>query len=179
MVAGTQVPATPRLDITRGSCIIDDMTSHENVIRAVPGRVSVQGIEVRVHRNLSNQVAEVWSIVANEGPDAGKVIGYSDSVTLVGCRMFVRRETHRKTLAGETKRGRKRNVLAWTIGKVSDGEVVLPKGVEIDFDFFPVEGRPCGEFYETISKGLVNEADAVRFTAVTGVDGKRHGVSEI
>jgi hypothetical protein len=175
-MAGTEVPA--RFDITRDGRTIVGMTSNTSSIRAIPGRASVQGIEVRVYRNLSNQVPEVWSIAANEGPDAGKVIAYTDEVSLVGCRMFVRREAHRKTLAGETKRGMKRNVLAWTIGKVADGEVVIA-GRRIDFDFFPVEGRPCGEFYETESKDLVHEAGAVRFTAVTGSDMKRHGVSEV
>jgi hypothetical protein len=147
----------------------------------IEDRADATSVNVRIYRNLSRAgVARhyAWSIVADEGPDRDKVIGYTNHAVLVGASMVVKRETHRKIIAGESKRGRKRNVVAWIVGKLADGENVTTGEVAIDFTFYPehaTDGQPVGEFFAIDTGEIVHTATAVRFDSVAGTDGKLHG----
>jgi len=71
---------------------------------------ALSGQRVRVYKNLH---LDCWSIKAMEGEDKGKVIAYSDEVTLTQVR-FVISEAGRKRVLRE----KKKNVHAYVEGKV-------------------------------------------------------------
>ena len=146
-------------------------------IQRVEGRTDPATVPVRVYRCLTES-KPTWSIVATEGVDRDKVIGYADEVVLTACEFVVKRATWRNIIDGKAKRGRKRNVVAWVVGKIADADQVMTDPARVEFNFYPEfapAGAPVGEFYRVDSNEFVHSADAVRFTAEVGSDGKKHG----
>ncbi len=132
----------------------------------IEGKTDATSVRVAVYRKLGS--GATWSIKALEGPDRDRVIAYAEEVTLTDVEFVVKREQHRKIIAGESKRGRKRNVLAWMTGKIADGENVLANPVRVDFNFYPEhtpEGQPVGEFFRFDTNEIMHGADVVRFTS--------------
>lgn len=143
----------------------------------IAGMTDPTACEVAVYRCLTPS-KPTWSIRAVSGADKGRVIAYADDVTLTGCRFVVQTRQWETIVAGLSKRGRKRNVLAWVVGKVADGAVVVSDPVRVDFNFYPEhapEGVPSGVFYRADTLAPVTDADVVRFSTRDG----SHGVAEV
>lgn len=108
-----------------------------------------------------------WSIRALTGAYKGKVVAHADTVTLTGCTAHVQTKQWETIVAGLSKRGRKRNVIAWFTGKIADGANVVPAPVRVNFNFYPEHastGVPSGVFYRTDSNAPVTTAPCVLFT---------------
>lgn len=114
-----------------------------------------------------------WSIRAIDGVFKGRVVAHADALTLTGCRMHVQTKQWETIVAGLSKRGRKRNVIAWVTGKLADADNVLAAPVRLNFNFYPEhapDGVPSGVFYRADTNAPVGAGDAVLFT--TGDTGK-------
>lgn len=150
-------------------------------IQRIEGRTDPATVTVAAYRCLTPS-KPTWSLQATEGVDKGKVIGYADDLVLTNCSFVVRRQTWRTIVDGLSKRGRKRNVVAWVTGKLADAEQYMPEATRVDFVFYPEHapaGVTAGEFYRTDTGEIVHSADAVRFSTVTDAAGKSHGVAFI
>lgn len=89
------------------------------------GSVDPFSCKVAVYWNLSR---DMWSIKTAErvgDTPKDRVIAYADvqDFTLEDCTFFVNRGMHQAGLAGTGKRGTKRNVVAWVVGRLSRSEL--------------------------------------------------------
>lgn len=108
-----------------------------------------------------------WSMRALSGAYKGKVVAHADSLTLTACTAHVQTRQWETIVAGLSKRGRKRNVVAWFTGKVADGANVVPAPVRVNFNFYPEHapvGAPSGVFYRVDTNTPIHAVPAVLFT---------------
>jgi hypothetical protein len=129
---------------------------------------------VAVYWNLHRHA---WSIKTDEAVGAvprGKVIAWADAdemLALTGCRFHVSVTQHRNALAGIGARGTKRNVVAWVVGKLADGQQVLPDPRRVTFHW-----PDARSVFHTVDDGQpITRADVAVFTTDRDPDGSPHG----
>ena len=147
-------------------------------IYRIPGMSDPTSCRVAVYRCLTPS-KPTWSIRALDGTDKGRVIAHADGVTLTACDFVVQSKQWQTIVAGLSRRGRKRNVIAWITGKIADGDVVTGDTVRVDFNFYPEhagDGVPSGVFYRADTNAPLVAADVVTFG--TSADG-RHGYAVV
>lgn len=81
-------------------------------------RVCRRLMKVRVYRNLNKP--EFYSIMAMEGEDKGKVVGYARSVLLENCQLVVSEASRQRVL-----REKRRNVHAFCQGIIVDASEIV------------------------------------------------------
>lgn len=81
-------------------------------------RVCRRLMKVRVYRNLNKP--EFYSIMAMEGEDKGKVVGYARSVLLENCQLVVSEASRQRVL-----REKRRNVHAFCQGTIVDASEIV------------------------------------------------------
>ena len=130
--------------------------------------MSIYDTTVGVYRNLKKGAVtrgEGWSIRAEDGLSKGRKVGAANTVTLTGVTTYVRESTRARLVAAKANPGEGkgsqgfREVHAWLIGKVTDGEVVT--GSEREVTYRPFER---GEFFYTDTGETFLRAGVVRFT---------------
>jgi hypothetical protein len=109
---------------------------------------------------LSGELAVYWRLP--EGPWSirvgSKVVAYADELTLTAAQFHVSQAMWRAGYEGTGKRGRKRNVVAWAIGKMADGEIASSPERRVTFRFFE-----RGEFFDPKTGETFTDADVIRF----------------
>lgn len=148
------------------------------MIYPIAGMSDPYSCEVAVYRCLTPS-KPTWSVRATSGPDKGRVIAYASSCVVTGARFVVASKQWETIVSGGSRRGRKRNVIAWVTGKLADGAHVTGDTVRVDFNFFPEragDGVPSGVFYRADTLTAIGSADVVRFE--TSADGA-HGIATV
>jgi hypothetical protein len=134
-------------------------------------------VRVGVYWNLSRHV---WSIKTDEpvaGVARGKLIGWADGepFALMSVMFHVNVTQHRNALAGIGKRGTKRNVVAWVVGKLTDGSQADATGRRATFHW--PDARSTFHFADT-GAPITNAGVAV-FTTIADADGRPHGIVHV
>lgn len=96
----------------------EDGEFHSKVGKAT--RTCRRLMKVRVYRNLNKP--EFYSILAMEGEDKGKVVGYAKSVLLENCQFKVSEASRQRVL-----RDKQRNVHAFCQGVIVDASHTVQK----------------------------------------------------
>lgn len=96
-------------------------------------------MRVRVYRNLNKP--EFYSILAMEGEDKGKVIGYARSVLLENCELIVSAKSRQRVL-----RQKRKNVHAYCQGIIVDASEMIQTldGTECAITYCPYK---MGSFF--------------------------------
>jgi hypothetical protein len=139
--------------------------------------VDPASVRVAVYWNLSRYM---WSIKTDEATSTdtgeviprGKVIGWADAepFALTGARFHVSAKQHATGLAGTGKRGTKRNVVAWVVGKLADGAQHPTPSRRVTFHWTD----PRSVFHYVDSGEPAGDADVALFTTSLR-DGRAHG----
>lgn len=134
-------------------------------------------VRLAVYWNLSRNM---WSIKTDEATttDAGeviprgKVIGWADAepIALTDAVFHVSAKQHATGLAGAGKRGAKRNVVAWVIGKLADGAQYPTPARRVTFHW----SDPRSVFHYVDTGEPAGDAAVALFTT-TIRDGRPHG----
>jgi hypothetical protein len=133
-------------------------TDVANVIRPYKGRDPFSATTVFVYRNLHRAV---WSLIANDGPDKGKVVGHADHVVLDHARWRVNKLGRARAVATG-----QRNVHAGVIGILADTQPT-------DVDWERVSYNPFRTNHFHLADMVDSVVDSTRY-AMFGIDGKAY-----
>jgi hypothetical protein len=115
-------------------CLIGTLFNHgsfESIVGKTT-RTCRRLMKVRVYRNLNKP--EFYSILAMEGENKGKVVGYAKSVLIENCQLIVSTASRKRVL-----RDNRKNVHAFCQGILCDAADIVQKlnGSELEVTYSP------------------------------------------